>query len=67
MAEKKKFGAGIANWFKGVKSEMKKIVWPAPKKIVKDAIIVIVTVAVVSAFLSVINWVFHSGLEQLLG
>ncbi len=65
--EKKKFGAGIANWFRGVKSEFKKIIWPTPNKIVKDTGIVIITVAIVAAFLSVVNWVFHIGIEKLLG
>lgn len=68
MAEKKEGkGAAIKNWFKGVKSELKKIVWPTGNKIIKDSVIVIVSVAIVSAFLSVINWVFHLVLEKLLG
>ena len=65
--DKKKFGAGMAAWFKGVKSEFKKIIWPAPNKIAKDTGIVIITVAIVAAFLSVVNWVFHFGIEKLLG
>ena len=70
MADKKekgKFGASLAGWFRGVKSEFKKIIWPTPNKIVKDTGIVIVTVAIVAAFLSVLNWVFHLGIEKLLG
>ena len=65
--EKKKFGAGIVNWFKGVKSEFKKIIWPAPNKVVKDTVIVLVTVAIVAAFLSLLDWAFHFGIEKLLG
>ena len=70
MADKKekgKFFAGIGTWFKGVKSELKKIIWPTPNKILKDTGIVIITVAIVAAFLSVLNWVFHLGIEKLLG
>lgn len=65
--DKKKFGAGIAGWFRGIKSEFKKIIWPTPNKIVKDTGIVLVTVVIVAAFLSVVNWVFHFGIEKLLG
>lgn len=65
--DKKKFGTRIAAWFKGVKSEFKKIIWPTSNKIVKDTGIVIITVAIVAAFLSVVNWVFHFGIEKLLG
>lgn len=70
MADKKekvKFGTRIANWFRGVKSEFKKIIWPTPNKIAKDTGIVIITVVIVAAFLSVLNWVFHLGIEKLLG
>jgi len=70
MAEKKekaKFGAAFTAWFRGVKSEFKKISWPTPNKIAKDTGIVLVTVAIVAAFLSVLNWVFHLGIEKLLG
>ncbi len=28
---KKKFFARIADWFRGMKSELKKVVWPTPK------------------------------------
>ncbi len=65
--EKKSFGAGIVNWFKGVKSELKKIVWPTFNKIVKDSTVVVVMVVIVAALLSILNWVFHFGIEKLLG
>ena len=65
--EKKSFGAGIVNWFKGVKSELKKIVWPTFNKIVKDSTVGVVMVVIVAALLSILNWVFHFGIEKLLG
>lgn len=65
--EKKKFGAGIANWFKGVKSEFKKIIWPSFNKIIKDSGIVIITVAIVAVILSILAWVFNFGIEKLIG
>lgn len=70
MADKKekvKFGTKLANWFRGVKSELKKIIWPTPDKITKDTGIVIITVVIVAAFLSIVNWVFHFGIEKLIG
>ena len=64
--KKQGFFAKIAKWFKGIKSEIKKIIWPTPKKIGKDTLVVIVSVLVVGAFLSVVNWVLHYGVDKLI-
>ena len=61
-----RMGKGIVNFFKSIKSEFKKIIWPAPKKLVKDTIVVIVTVIIMGAFLSLVNWLFHLGIDWLI-
>ena len=60
-----RMGKGIVNFFKSIKSEFKKIIWPAPKKLVKDTIVVIVTVIIMGAFLSLVNWLFHLGIGSI--
>ena len=64
--EKKKIGTRIADWFRGVKSEFKKIVWPSPAKIAKDTGIVIMFIVVVGAFIYAVQWLFHTGIQFLL-
>lgn len=69
--EKKKnifarMGSGIANFFKSIKSEFKKIIWPAPKKLFKDTLVVIVTVIIMGAFLSLVNWLLLLGVEVII-
>ena len=56
MAEAKKanwfkraFGA-IAKYFRELKSELKKVVWPTPKQLLKNALIVVVCVIIVGIF-----------------
>ena len=53
---KKKFFSRIAEWFRGMKSELKKVVWPTPKQILKNSLVVLVTIIVVG----IILWAFDS-------
>ena len=69
--EKKKnifarMGSGLVNFFKSIKSEFKKIIWPTPKKLFKDTLVVIVTVIIMGAFLSLVNWLLLLGIEKLI-
>ena len=56
MAEAKKKNwfarawAGICKYFRELKSELKKVVWPTPKQLLKNALIVVVCVIIVGIF-----------------
>ena len=54
MAEEKKKDGG--KWFREMKSELKKVVWPAPKKTAKDT----GTVLLCSLCVGVCIWVFDA-------
>ncbi len=56
---KPNFFARIANYFKEVKSELKKVVWPAFAKVRQNTLIVIIYVLIVG----VVIW----GLDMLFG
>ena len=55
-------GQKIAKFFRDYKSEVKKIVWPGPRDVVKNTVIVLIMCAVVGAFI----WLVDYGLGQLL-
>lgn len=55
---KPKFFARIANYFKSVKAEMKKVVWPSFEKIKKNTITVIVYVVIVGVVICGLDWLF---------
>lgn len=55
---KPKFFARIANYFKDVKAEMKKVVWPSLKKIKQNTITVLVYVLVVGVVICGLDWLF---------
>ncbi len=73
MAEAKKknwfaraWGA-IARYFRELRSELKKVVWPTPKQVLKNTLIVLVCVLVVGAFIWVFDFVSSWGITSLIG
>ena len=54
--EKPGFFQRVARWFREMKSELKKVVWPTPKQTINNTVIVIVCVIVVGIFI----WVFDA-------
>ena len=41
---KKKFFERISNWFRGMKSELKKVVWPTRKQLTNNSAVVLAVV-----------------------
>ena len=54
MAEEKKVRQDRGRWFREMKSELKKVVWPSPKKVTKNTITVIACTAAIGACI----WIF---------
>ena len=52
----------LIKFFRDYKSEVKKIVWPSFKDVVKNTVIVLIMCAVVGAFI----WLLDFGLAKLL-
>ena len=70
MAEataKKKSGNRIAKFFKEVKSELKKVVWPSKKTVVNNTIVVIVVVIISSIGISLVDYFFGLILRLFFG
>lgn len=58
--DKKK--GGIKKWFKDLRAEFKKVVWPTKKQIFNNTGIVLAAMAVMGVFI----WAVDLGLSQLL-
>lgn len=54
MAEEKKVKKDRGRWFREMKSELKKVVWPTPNKVAKNT----ATVILCSLAIGVCIWVF---------
>ena len=64
MAEKKE--NAIAKYFRGIKSEFKKITWPSFKQIVNNTSTVIISVILVGLFIFVLDTIFGAILNLFI-
>ena len=58
--------ARIGKWFRELKSECRKIVWPTRQQTVNNTLVVIASVVVVGVFIWVLDIVFGFGIQSLL-
>ena len=72
MAEAKKknwfaraWGA-ICRYFRELRSELKKVVWPTPQQVFKNTMIVLVCVLIVGAFIWMFDLVSRIGINGLI-
>ena len=72
MAEAKKanwfsrtFGK-VAKYFRELRSELKKVVWPTPQQVLKNAAIVVGCVIVVGVFIWLFDFVAQFGIDALI-
>ena len=56
----------IVKFFKEVKSEMKKVVWPSRKQLVNNTLIVIAVVILVGVVIAIFDAIFQFGFFKLL-
>ena len=56
---------GLAKWFREMKSEMKKVVWPDGKQLVNNTLIVLAAVLVVGIIVCVFDFLAGKGLGLL--
>ena len=47
---------GIKLWFREMRSELKKVIWPTPKQVLNNSIIVAVSVVVVGTLIAVYDF-----------
>ena len=62
--KKKSFGEGIVKYFKSVKSEMKKVVWPTFKQVKNNTIIVLIAILLVGILIWALDFVFQNTLSK---
>lgn len=54
------------SWFKGLKAESKKIVWPDQKSLTKETAAVVIVSVVVGVIISVVDLIARFGIEFLV-
>lgn len=66
-AEKRSIFKRIADYFKDVKSELKKVIWPTFSKVVKNTGIVIVAIVISALVILAVDLAFGGIFQKLLG
>ena len=72
MAEAKKQNClartwgGICRYFRELRSELKKVVWPTPQQVLKNTLIVLACVLVVGVFIWLFDFVARIGIDALI-
>ena len=56
----------IAKYFRELKSELKKVVWPTPKQLLKNTLVVIACVLVVGVFIWTFDLVANVVIDALI-
>jgi len=58
--------ARIHKWFRELRSEAKKVMWPSRKQVTNNTAVVIVTVLIIGAFVWTIDFLLQLGVTALL-
>lgn len=64
--EKPKFFQRVKKWFREMKSELKKVVWPTPKQIAKNTLVAVVMMAVSAVLLGGFDWLASAAVNALI-
>lgn len=66
MGEKVKAKAPKKSWFKGLKAEFKKIVWPDKKTIAKETTAVVIVTVILGLVIALLDFIITHGVNLLV-
>ena len=55
------------NWFKGIKAEFSKIIWPEQKSVGRQTIAVVAVSVVTGLIIALLDWAIQHGVNFLVG
>ena len=64
--DKPKFTARVKKWFREMKSELKKVIWPTPKQIGKNTLVALVVMALSAVLLGGFDWLASAAVNALI-
>ena len=59
--------SGLGKWFRGMKSELKKVVWPTWAQVRNNTLVVIVVSIIFAVVIGLIDYLAYQGILALLG
>ena len=57
---------GLTKWFRGMKSELKKVVWPTWSQVLNNTLVVIVVSVIFAIIIGLIDYLAYKGIVALL-
>ena len=57
---------GLTKWFRGMKSELKKVVWPSWSQVLNNTLVVIVVSVIFAIVIGLIDYLAYKGIVALL-
>ena len=54
------------NWFKGLKAEFKKIIWPDRKSLTKETVAVVAASVLLGVIIAIVDFIARIGIEFLV-
>lgn len=66
MGDAAKEKVPVKSWFKGLKSEFKKIVWPDKESLMKQTAAVIVITAIISVIIALLDAAVKFGIDVII-
>lgn len=66
MTTKNKEKGNLSNYLRGVRAEMKKVIWPSKKELVSYTGVVIFVSAIVSIIVYILDFLIQYGLKFIL-
>lgn len=60
------FFSRVGKWFRDLKSEAKKVVWPTRKQTINNSGIVIAAILIIGAFIWILDAIFNLGITTLI-
>ena len=62
----KRTWSGIRRYFRELRSELKKVVWPTPQQVLKNTLVVAACVLCVGVFIWLFDFVAQAGISGLI-
>ena len=63
----KRTWSGVKKYFRELRSELKKVVWPTPQQVLKNTLVVAACVLCVGIFIWLFDFVAQVGITALIG
>ena len=64
--DKPRFSERVKKWFREMRSELKKVVWPTPKQIGKNTLVALVMMVLSAILLGGFDWLASGAVNALL-